>query len=163
VGSVVDKVAPGEDFLRVLRLSPVNIFPPLLHLHSCIIWGLNDRPISSLSSTKTYSPPFTTITIRNTDLKISSRSSKDIVKDLKEVLENKELLLIMKILSLKPENISPVISKHCYGVNVIELTQPLTTETCPDITNQYLCPFVNCHCNRNCLVINQFVGNLVIL
>jgi hypothetical protein len=33
VGFVVDKVAPGQVFLRVLRFSPVNIIPPLLHIH----------------------------------------------------------------------------------------------------------------------------------
>jgi hypothetical protein len=30
VGFVVDKVAPGQVFLRVLRFSPVNIIPPSL-------------------------------------------------------------------------------------------------------------------------------------
>jgi hypothetical protein len=31
VGFMVDKVALGQVFLRVLRLSPVNLFPPVLH------------------------------------------------------------------------------------------------------------------------------------
>jgi hypothetical protein len=31
VGFVVDKVALGHVFLRVLRFSPVNFIPPLLH------------------------------------------------------------------------------------------------------------------------------------
>jgi hypothetical protein len=31
VGSVMDKVAPGQVFLRVLRFSPVNFIPPVLH------------------------------------------------------------------------------------------------------------------------------------
>jgi hypothetical protein len=33
VGFVVDKVALDQVFLRVLRFSPVNIIPPLLHIH----------------------------------------------------------------------------------------------------------------------------------
>jgi hypothetical protein len=31
VGFVVDKVAPGQGFLRVLRFSPVSFIPPVLH------------------------------------------------------------------------------------------------------------------------------------
>jgi hypothetical protein len=31
VGFVVDKVALGQVFLRVLRFSPVNFIPPVLH------------------------------------------------------------------------------------------------------------------------------------
>jgi hypothetical protein len=37
VESVVDKVALGEVFLRVLQFSPDNIIPLLLHTHSCLI------------------------------------------------------------------------------------------------------------------------------
>jgi hypothetical protein len=33
VGFVVDRVAMGQVFLRVLRFSPVNNIPPLLHIH----------------------------------------------------------------------------------------------------------------------------------
>jgi hypothetical protein len=33
MGFVVDKVALGQVFLRVLRFSPVSIIPPLLHIH----------------------------------------------------------------------------------------------------------------------------------
>jgi hypothetical protein len=33
VGFVVDKVALGQVFLQVLRFSPANIIPPLLHIH----------------------------------------------------------------------------------------------------------------------------------
>jgi hypothetical protein len=33
VGFVVDKVALGQVFLPVLRFSPANIIPPLLHIH----------------------------------------------------------------------------------------------------------------------------------
>jgi hypothetical protein len=38
---VMDKVALGQVFLRVLRFSPVNIIPPLRHIHLCIIWGMD--------------------------------------------------------------------------------------------------------------------------
>jgi hypothetical protein len=33
VGFVVDKVALGQVYLRVLRFYPANIIPPLLHIH----------------------------------------------------------------------------------------------------------------------------------
>jgi branched-subunit amino acid transport protein len=33
VGFVVDRVALGQVFLRVLQFSPANIIPPLLHIH----------------------------------------------------------------------------------------------------------------------------------
>jgi hypothetical protein len=33
VGFVVDKVALVQVFLRVIRVSPVNIIPPLPHIH----------------------------------------------------------------------------------------------------------------------------------
>jgi hypothetical protein len=33
MGFVMDKVESGEDFLRVLLLSPVSIIPPMLHTH----------------------------------------------------------------------------------------------------------------------------------
>jgi hypothetical protein len=42
---VVDRVALGQVFLRVLRCSPVNIIPPLLHIHSCIIWEMDKGPV----------------------------------------------------------------------------------------------------------------------
>jgi hypothetical protein len=38
---VVDKVALGQVLFRVLRFSPVNVIPPLLHIHSYIIRGMN--------------------------------------------------------------------------------------------------------------------------
>jgi hypothetical protein len=41
VGFAVDKVALGWALLRVFWISPVNITAPLLHIHSCIIWGLD--------------------------------------------------------------------------------------------------------------------------
>jgi hypothetical protein len=43
VGFVVDKVALGQGFLRVLRFFPVNIISPLLHIHSYIIWEMDKR------------------------------------------------------------------------------------------------------------------------
>jgi hypothetical protein len=33
VGFVADKMALGQVFLRVLRLLPASIIPPLLHIH----------------------------------------------------------------------------------------------------------------------------------
>jgi hypothetical protein len=39
VGFVVDKAALGHVFLRALRVFPVSIIPPLLHIHSCVIWA----------------------------------------------------------------------------------------------------------------------------
>jgi hypothetical protein len=33
VGFVTGKVALGQVFIRVIRFSPVNIIPPLLHIH----------------------------------------------------------------------------------------------------------------------------------
>jgi hypothetical protein len=55
-GFVLNKVTLGQVFLRVLRFSPVNIISLLLHIHSCIIWGMDNRPVSGRSSTKTVSP-----------------------------------------------------------------------------------------------------------
>jgi hypothetical protein len=47
VGFVVDKVALGQVCLQVLQFSPFNIIPPLLHICSCLIWGMNNEPVSS--------------------------------------------------------------------------------------------------------------------
>jgi hypothetical protein len=41
VGFVVDRVAVGQGFSRVLRFSPVYIIPQLFCIHSCIIWGMD--------------------------------------------------------------------------------------------------------------------------
>jgi hypothetical protein len=41
-GYVGDKVALGQSFLRVIRFSPISIIPSLLHIHSCIIWGMDN-------------------------------------------------------------------------------------------------------------------------
>jgi hypothetical protein len=48
VGFVVDKVAMGQVFLPGLRFFPVSIIPPLLHIHLCISWGIDNGPVSGL-------------------------------------------------------------------------------------------------------------------
>jgi hypothetical protein len=55
VGFVVDKVALGQVFLRVLRLSRVNIIPPWL---SILIYHLriNNRPVGGCSSETLFHP-----------------------------------------------------------------------------------------------------------
>ena len=40
VGSVVNQVPLEQTFLRVLRLSPVNVLPPVLHTYSSITDGI---------------------------------------------------------------------------------------------------------------------------
>jgi hypothetical protein len=51
----VGKVAVGQAFLQVLRLSPVNIFPPGLNTHiSCR--GMYNRPDGGRSSIDIVSP-----------------------------------------------------------------------------------------------------------
>jgi hypothetical protein len=57
-GFVADQVALGQVPLRVLRFSPVRAIPPLLHIHSCIIWRMD----SARSSTETQSDPIATVT-----------------------------------------------------------------------------------------------------
>jgi hypothetical protein len=57
-------VAVGQGFLRVLRFSSVTTIPPLLHIHSCIIWGTDNGPVSGRSSTDTQSHPVATVTTR---------------------------------------------------------------------------------------------------
>jgi hypothetical protein len=37
-------------FSRTIQFSPVSIIPPLLHIHSCVIWGLDSGPVSDRSS-----------------------------------------------------------------------------------------------------------------
>jgi hypothetical protein len=37
-------------------VSPVNIIPPLLHIHSYIIWGMDNELVSGHSSNETVSP-----------------------------------------------------------------------------------------------------------
>jgi hypothetical protein len=52
-GFVMDEVALGQDFLRGPRFSFVTVIPPLLHMHSCIVWGVGNWPVKGRSSTKT--------------------------------------------------------------------------------------------------------------
>jgi hypothetical protein len=40
-------VALGQVFLLILRFFPVCIVPPLLHIHSCIIWGRTMGPLAA--------------------------------------------------------------------------------------------------------------------
>jgi hypothetical protein len=47
MGFVEDTVALGKVFLQVLRFSPVNINPPLLRIHSYIIWGMDKDPLAA--------------------------------------------------------------------------------------------------------------------
>jgi hypothetical protein len=54
VGFVVDKVALGQVLPQVLWFSPVSIIPLMHHIHSCIIWGTDNGPVISCSSTETY-------------------------------------------------------------------------------------------------------------
>jgi hypothetical protein len=46
VGFGVAKVALGQVFVGVLRLSPVSIIPSLLRIHSSITWGMDNGPVS---------------------------------------------------------------------------------------------------------------------
>jgi hypothetical protein len=57
MGLLVDKVALGQDFLRGISLSPVNIIPPWLSI-PIIIRVMNNRPVGGHSS-ETYPAPST--------------------------------------------------------------------------------------------------------
>jgi hypothetical protein len=35
----------GTGFSPSPSVSPVSIIPPLLHIHSCIIWGMDNGPV----------------------------------------------------------------------------------------------------------------------
>jgi hypothetical protein len=61
---VLDKVAMGKFSLRVLQFSPVSIIPPLLHIHSCIIWTMG--PLASAVPSRQSHPVATikTVSIR---------------------------------------------------------------------------------------------------
>jgi hypothetical protein len=47
---VVDEVALKQVFLRVPWLSIVIIIPPILHFQSCVIWGMENGPVSGPAS-----------------------------------------------------------------------------------------------------------------
>jgi hypothetical protein len=55
VGFVVDKVALGKVFFRVLQLSPVNIIPPWLTMF-IYHQGMNNRPVGGRSSETSSHP-----------------------------------------------------------------------------------------------------------
>jgi hypothetical protein len=59
-------------FFRVLRFSFVSI-SPLLHIHSCIIWRMENGPVSGRSSTETQSHPIVTIIVTRRYEKIWKR------------------------------------------------------------------------------------------
>jgi hypothetical protein len=54
-------VTRGPVTVRDLRLSPVTIIPPLLYIHSDVIWGMDKGSVNGRSSTKSESRPFATI------------------------------------------------------------------------------------------------------
>jgi hypothetical protein len=56
----------GTDFFPVLRFYPFSIIPPLLHIHSCLIWGVDKAPVSGRSSTETLFHPIVTKAITKT-------------------------------------------------------------------------------------------------
>jgi hypothetical protein len=47
VGFVVDRVAMEQVFFRVIQCSSVDVIPPLLPSHSCIIWGMDNVPLTA--------------------------------------------------------------------------------------------------------------------
>lgn len=51
VGFVVDKVAMEQVSIQVIRLLPVNIMSPILHIHSSVIEGLDNGPDKAVDST----------------------------------------------------------------------------------------------------------------
>jgi hypothetical protein len=54
VGLAVEKVALRLVFFKVLRFSPLNIIPPLLHIHSCIILGMNNGAVGGPVSQRQF-------------------------------------------------------------------------------------------------------------
>lgn len=50
MGFVVEKVAVGQVFLRVLRFFPVIVILLLLHIHSSIICGMDSAPLPQRDS-----------------------------------------------------------------------------------------------------------------
>jgi hypothetical protein len=54
-------VALGQVFLREFLYSSVSIIPPLLHIHSRIIWGMDNGSVIGCSSIETQSHSSTTI------------------------------------------------------------------------------------------------------
>jgi hypothetical protein len=52
---VVERMTLGQLFSQVLQFFLVSIIPPLLCIHSYIIWRLNNGPVSDCSSTEIVS------------------------------------------------------------------------------------------------------------
>jgi hypothetical protein len=50
MGFMVNNLALGQVFFQVLWISPVNIIPPWLHIHLCIIWGIDSGAVTDLVS-----------------------------------------------------------------------------------------------------------------
>jgi hypothetical protein len=67
VGFAVDKVAPGQALHRVFQFSPVIITAPLLCIHSCVIWELDNGPICYHSSMQKSSLTFGIIKLMQQD------------------------------------------------------------------------------------------------
>jgi hypothetical protein len=51
---VVDEVALGRIFLRVLQFYPANIIPPLLHIYKCIILSVDNVSCWRLTQTQPH-------------------------------------------------------------------------------------------------------------
>jgi hypothetical protein len=66
VGFVVDKVALGQVFPRILRFSSVSFIPPVLHYKEerkkliIFITGLHSKPVGCGESVASAAGPFTT-------------------------------------------------------------------------------------------------------
>jgi hypothetical protein len=65
IGFLVDKTALEQVFLRFRRFSPNTINPPLLHIHSCIKWGM-DKGTSGDPVPRRQSHPVAGVKIFNT-------------------------------------------------------------------------------------------------
>lgn len=59
VGFVVGEVVLGLIFLPVLRGFAVSIVPPLHHIQSCVIWGMDNGPVSTTFSQRLSHPSVT--------------------------------------------------------------------------------------------------------
>jgi hypothetical protein len=54
----------GTSFLRVLWFFPVSIIPPLFHIHSYIIWGMDKGPVRGPVPQRQQSHPIATVTLK---------------------------------------------------------------------------------------------------
>lgn len=62
VGCVVNILTPRQVSLRVIRISPASIVPPLVHINLCIIWSM-DKVSVKVPVPQTRSHPIATITV----------------------------------------------------------------------------------------------------